>query len=113
PGLNPIHLGPENVTFITFCPNHYESSRLKRGYSGSFLTGAVNDKIIGMSLLIILCGLLITTLRLQPRSRGHSAFRRIAALAANNASKHATFLIVPVPAAHVMSVVVVASMDFN
>src|SRR5262249_50775231 len=22
PGLNPIHLGPENRIFITFCPNH-------------------------------------------------------------------------------------------
>jgi len=39
--------------------------------------------------------------------------RRVAALAANNAPKGATFLIVPVPATHVMSVVVVASMNLD
>jgi hypothetical protein len=51
---------------------------------------------------------------LEPkRHRIASAFRRVTAFAANNTPKGATFHIVPVPAAHVMSVVVVASMNLN
>jgi hypothetical protein len=49
----------------------------------------------------------------DPLNVAELGFRWVTALATNNTPKSATFLIVPVPAAHVMSVLVVASMNLN
>ena len=59
----------------------YQGIGGKRGYSDSSLTRAANEPVIGMSLLIVLCGLLIVTVSAGRDPQQRLNFRRALRLA--------------------------------